>query len=293
VHREERGGYDWRDYSCGASGLYALRDDGSLKGLATGARWCDMFRHRTEGLRLSRDGTTVFVGGDFLRGDCAAVVALDVRQQQKRELYRNCTSHIDDVAVSPDERRMVARLSCSWMSDGIGPVQVLPRGCVDGDGHLALISAAGGAPRPIGAPELQDPVWSPDGRAILAIRSGAWEIVHLDIVTGVERVVTRGGDPAWSPDGRWIAFVHDGDDGAFSLRIVRVDGSDERVLFTDPDWWFSSMETQANGLPHSPLWSPDGRRIVFARHHNRGHTLWSVNVDGTGLRRLTRPILKA
>jgi len=39
----------------------------------------------------------------------------------------------------------------------------------------------------------------------------------------------------------------------------------------------------------NPDWSPEGSRIVFARAPSTGaHSLWRVNPDGTGLRRLTR-----
>ena len=36
-------------------------------------------------------------------------------------------------------------------------------------------------------------------------------------------------------------------------------------------------------------WSPDGRRLAFSGGHKRAEEIFVVNVDGTGVKQLTRP----
>ena len=43
-----------------------------------------------------------------------------------------------------------------------------------------------------------------------------------------------------------------------------------------------------NGFAVLPDYSPDGQRLVFAMFRDRPGDLWVVNLDGTGLRRITR-----
>jgi Tol biopolymer transport system component len=87
-------------------------------------------------------------------------------------------------------------------------------------------------------------------------------------------------NPVWSPDGLWIAVERTG--GAVSaaqsgLWLMRAsDGGLVRRLAR------SGYEVD---------WSPDSRRVVFANAESEGAApgdLYSVRIDGSGLRRLTR-----
>ena len=42
----------------------------------------------------------------------------------------------------------------------------------------------------------------------------------------------------------------------------------------------------ANGF--DPAWSPDGKKIAFVRYFGENSEIFVVNVNGTGLKRLTR-----
>src|SRR5437899_1108797 len=81
------------------------------------------------------------------------------------------------------------------------------------------------------------------------------------------------GSPAWSPDGRWIAFrsENQGPYGPFGrIFVINADGTGLRQVTPDtPDYTFDD----------GPTWSPDGKRIAFARNG----LLYVINVDGSAL----------
>jgi Tol biopolymer transport system component len=156
--------------------------------------------------------------------------------------------------------------------------------------------------------------WSPDG-ARIAFDSDRSDPDRADSVsvndvftmsvdgTDVRKVtdsVGFSGDPAYSPDGSMIAF--DADRGVvsghpgwpaaqadLSIYVVRPDGTDMRRVTTPPS---GSSDTE-------PRFSPDGSKLVFTRFRGVGShadterfrgdssALFTVNLDGTGLRRIT------
>jgi hypothetical protein len=81
----------------------------------------------------------------------------------------------------------------------------------------------------------------------------------------------------WSPDGRWLATVsdrHPPHGMGMQIYLMRPDGTDQRRL------------TEGEGGNVHPLFSPEGRRVAYL-HQERGiNSLWVVNIDGTGRRRL-------
>jgi TolB protein len=85
-------------------------------------------------------------------------------------------------------------------------------------------------------------------------------------------------DPDWSPDGRRIAFASDLS-GQPRLYVMNRDGSHQHLVFSDqPDY---------NDL--LPNYTPDSNRFIFTRCQAEGVcAIYSVRVDGTQLRALTR-----
>lgn len=99
------------------------------------------------------------------------------------------------------------------------------------------------------------PVWSPDGRQ-LAFADAKTDIVVTEANGQYPRNLTQKAfpfvkSPTWSPDGRQISFAASPDNTAWSLHVVKNDGSGLRQLAND-----------AANLA-MPAWSPDGTRILF------------------------------
>ena len=98
------------------------------------------------------------------------------------------------------------------------------------------------------------------------------------------------GYPAWAPGGRRIAFQRGlgpraGRTTVFALFVMSADGSHARQVtqrHKDP-------EVRQPIGDFAPAWSPNGRRLAFERFsQSRGHqAIFTVRLDGTGLRRLT------
>lgn len=298
VHTEVRGGYDYRDTSpCGGSGIYRTDGNSAPVPVLAGLAWCRDSASWVVRPSLSADRRTVFVLPEHGYGDCTLAGALDLDTRRWREAGRVCGSKVYGPAVSPDGGRIAMDLGCGTMYGGGAPPHETPPGCVDQDGgRLTVMNLDGSARWRVGEPGDTYPVWSPDGQALaVRPRDGAdgEHIAVIDLRTG-RRLVTRGSGPAWSPDGQWLAFTrHPDKPGArVTLHVIRTDGTGERVVFTQQrrDMRRGPRYPAPGGWPRDPVWSPDGRRIVFTKYFQTGGTLWIINADGTGLRRLAERI---
>ena len=88
------------------------------------------------------------------------------------------------------------------------------------------------------------------------------------------RPVARGGTTAhYAPGGARIAFLR-----SQRLWVARADGG--RARFVSPRTWLAGEHQ----------WSPRGTRLLFERgfHGNQSEALYTVEPDGTGLRRLVK-----
>jgi TolB protein len=101
-------------------------------------------------------------------------------------------------------------------------------------------------------------------------------------------------DPAWSPDGRLIAYSQgegychaSSCEWDASISVIAADGRHHREL-TD-----AGEAGENSWIEASPAWSPDGKRIAFARTDiidgaDPRNGIYLVGVDGQGLARISR-----
>jgi Tol biopolymer transport system component len=127
-----------------------------------------------------------------------------------------------------------------------------------------------------------DPTWSPDGSRIAFLGSSGIEVVDLDDLSNVVRLVPfpRSGPPGglsnidWSPDGTKLVFSYAPPGQTGGIAVARADGRGSVTQLTTP-----------NGiLDDFPAWSPDGTRIAFDRFTNccpGDGNVYVMNADGT------------
>jgi TolB protein len=125
------------------------------------------------------------------------------------------------------------------------------------------------------------PSWSPDGKRLVFSQlpcDGCRPEIHVVAARPVRgkswlgRPIGYGLYPRWAPNGKSIAFV----DSSGGLYLMRADGSHRKLI--------AKGGLAATG----PSWSPDSRRIVFARQESAVRwRLYVVSARGGSLRPLT------
>jgi Tol biopolymer transport system component len=146
------------------------------------------------------------------------------------------------------------------------------------------------------------PVVAPDGVVIFAsARDGDLEIYAVSADGKSPRRLTHapGADagPSVSRDGRRIVFHRDVPDPAAASRHTSlvsqglVEPARSEVWVMDRDGSRPRQVTKLGAIVETPVFTPDGKRIVFASNHpqpkGRNFDLWVVNEDGSNLQRVT------
>jgi Tol biopolymer transport system component/mono/diheme cytochrome c family protein len=244
----------------------------------------------------------------------------DGSQAPPRQLTNNAAdSFAQNPAISPDGKQ-VAYVALIQPS----PTAALPVPT----SALFVMNIDGTGSRQVWEPEeglLGMPAWAPDGQALYVAANGVksvagasgrqLQIVRVNLASGAtQSALDDALDPTFSRDGQRMAFLQLNQDGfTMSLLTANADGSGARVLIDGKDF---------QGF-YAPRFSPDGKRLVVAaiggpqtdgqgnpapppgaatpldgllsllapataEAHGLPWDLWTVNVDGSGLRRLTQ-----
>jgi Tol biopolymer transport system component len=164
-----------------------------------------------------------------------------------------------------------------------------PRADPEGGQYLACIARSDGKHRVrivSGDLSASAPAWSPDGTKVAftgwnlppAIASqDESDIVVADARGQLLANLTAGFsqnnfNPKWSPDGRWIAFIS----AELELTLVPSDGSQAPVVIAVTDF--------AGDFN----WFPNGKRLAISKFSGNSIGVFTVNLDGSGLKLLTR-----
>jgi len=210
---------------------------------------------------FSTDGRLA-VFTDWTTGDLAA---LELATGQQRHLtHKGEWSESGDFAqgavISPDGKLV----AYSWWSDKQELYEL-----------RVLATAAGSQPRTLYSrregPTIWAAGWSGNSKQLLV--TGGGRIALLAVDSGALRVVKsldrRGlGRTSLSPDGRYIAYDFPQAEGGLErdIFLLASDGSREVPLVRHP------------AHDAGPMWTPDGRRVLFLSDRSGAPGLWSVSV---------------
>ncbi len=188
-----------------------------------------------------------------------------------------------NIAWSPDGNSIAftSRIYIDFPAPLWLPPAVLPflRKPASGSVQLFVVPAAGGTPRPITSGNLDypgEPVWMPDGRAILAAREG--ELASVRVADGTSRALVsaagRYSNPQPSPDGARIAYLFtEPKQQSYAVQrlfVMNADGTRARAL--------------AGALDRDPehlQWSSDSRTVYFAADDRGVTRIYAARNDGS------------
>ena len=164
------------------------------------------------------------------------------------------------------------------------------------DSSVRLIGVDGSRPRTLVPRDAgkypYDLAWSPDGTLIAAAITdyGGDKTSQIVLISVANGTVTRLKSTGWrspsvsgfSPDGKLLLYTlaRNSDSSDRDVVAIAADGSSETALVEGP-----SNDTD-------PLWTPDGKAIVFMSDRSGSEALWMQRVEGSsakGTAELLRP----
>ena len=147
-----------------------------------------------------------------------------------------------------------------------------------GGAETYIVPALGGAPRHFPAPGALELVWSPNGEQVAY---PTWDAIFVAPADGGEaKKLVDAFEPwslSWSPEGKRIAFttgnanyLFELDSAASSIRVVDIEGGEPARVTKDAR------------LDFNPVWTPDGKSLLFVSDRGGGRDVYRTSVDRAG-----------
>ncbi len=179
------------------------------------------------------------------------------------------------------------------LSDDSTAAETQPRWSPDGKsllfltrGGVSVAPALGGASRPVVPPSETTSVvsaaWSPDGREIAFVRADSLLVTSAE--GGGDRLVGRKADLhscAWSPDGKWIACVLF-NANSVTLGVAFGNLAPSAILLFPSGGGAPVQLVEPRTFAQSPVWSPDGGRLLFVPTRAGPRDVYAVALTSSG-----------
>jgi Tol biopolymer transport system component len=240
----------------------------------------ELLANDTEAGQWSPDGTKIALFGGYLNFD---------------------TGDYTDLGL-PFDRYADLALFCGVWSPGGSRLACEGFGQTDGslNGVSTLRSSDGGDLQRVTYEPNGDDCpsdYSPNGKRLVITRASdtTYEIATVKLDGSGLKQITPDGmafdfcSGSWSPQANEILFsAHVPDTDRSTIWVVHSDGSGLRKIPV-PGCGGPRSEPASIGC-QKPVWSPDGRKLMFERHSlipNDHFDLYTVNADGSGLLQVT------
>ncbi|MGH9941983.1 MAG: hypothetical protein ACRD9R_06445, partial [Pyrinomonadaceae bacterium] len=228
-------------------------------------------RASRSGLSFAPDGKTLAVADNDSTRSETGIFLLDVETGAKRRVTSPPQFSSDsEPHYSPDGKSIAFVRAASPIAQ-----------------ELYVVSSDRGEARPLTADKTQirGIAWNADGRHIVFASLRASNQLNLwDIAAGGGEpvLIATGGknpsNPAVSPDGKSIAYVEATND-ANIWQIEFIDSAAKRSA--------RRKLIASSRADHSPHFSPDGGRVVFASDRTGNYEIWVADANGANTRPLT------
>lgn len=236
---------------------------------------------------LSPDGSKILFESN--RTGNAAIYVMDADAKNLKQLTNN---------TAPNHCPI-------WSPDGKKIVFASERD--NGDSEIYVMNADGSEQRNLSRQAGDDshPHWSPDGERVVFNSARSTPDLKADWAKQFHEIFTMkfdGSDvkqlthlktvstyPSFSPDGKFICFRSVTNDPAFRWDLTSAERNSE-VFVMNVDGTNPVNLTKNAAYDGWPMWSPDGKKIVFSSNRagpaNIGQ-LYLINRGGTGLQQIT------